>query len=88
VLASLQRSGSRCIPATPADGYFRYIAESIVNADFTEAKRSKQDAKLRVVLCFYQEYTLPINSSGAILRCFVICELRVIVVLVNARIAT
>jgi hypothetical protein len=52
VLASLQRSGSRCIPATPADGYFRYIAESIVNADFTEAKRSKQDAKLRVVLCF------------------------------------
>jgi hypothetical protein len=45
VLASLQRSGSRCIPATPADGYFRYIAESIVNADFTEAKRNRQDAK-------------------------------------------
>ena len=45
MLASLQRSGSRCIPATPADGYFRYIAESIVNADFTEAKRNRQDAK-------------------------------------------
>jgi len=52
VLPSLQRSDSRCIPATPADGYFRYIAESIVNADFAEAKRSKQDAKLSVVLCF------------------------------------
>ena len=29
--------------ATSADGYFRYIAESIVNADFTEAKRNRQD---------------------------------------------
>jgi len=40
VLPSLQRSGSRRIPATSADadGYFRYIAESVVNADFTEAK--------------------------------------------------
>jgi hypothetical protein len=45
VLPSLQRSGSRRIPATSADGYFRYIAESVVNADFTEAKRSRQDAK-------------------------------------------
>jgi len=45
VLASLQRSGSRRIPATSADGYFRYIAESVVNADFTEAKRNRQDAK-------------------------------------------
>jgi len=31
--------------ATSADGYFRYIAESVVNADFTEAKRNRQDAK-------------------------------------------
>ena len=44
VLPSLQRSGSRRIPGTSADGYFRYIAESVVNADFTEAKRSRQDA--------------------------------------------
>ena len=29
--------------ATSADGYFRYIAESVVNADFTEAKRNRQD---------------------------------------------
>ena len=52
VLPSLQRSGFRRIPATSADGYFHYIAKSIVNADFAEAKRSKQDAKLSVVLCF------------------------------------
>jgi len=26
-----------------ADGYFRYIAESVVNADFTEAKQNRQD---------------------------------------------
>ena len=45
MLPSLQRSGSRRIPATSADGYFRYIAESVVNADFTEAKRNRQDAK-------------------------------------------
>ena len=31
--------------ATSADGYFRYIAESVVNADFTEAKQNRQDAK-------------------------------------------
>jgi hypothetical protein len=31
--------------ATSTDGYFRYIAESVVNADFTEAKRNRQDAK-------------------------------------------
>ena len=29
--------------ATFTDGYFRYIAESVVNADFTEAKRNRQD---------------------------------------------
>jgi len=45
VLPSLQRSGSRRIPATSADGYFRYVPESVVNADFTEAKRKRQDAK-------------------------------------------
>ena len=34
-----------CPLATSTDGYFRYIAESVVNADFTEAKRERQDAK-------------------------------------------
>jgi hypothetical protein len=60
VLASLQRSGSRRIPSTSADGYFRYIAESVVNADFTEAKRNRQDAKnkcciLLVIIITYTE---------------------------------
>ena len=33
--------------ATSADGYFRYIAESVVNADFTEAKQNRQDTKYK-----------------------------------------
>ena len=40
--------------ATSTDGYFRYIAESVVNADFTEAKRNRQDAKISVALRFLQ----------------------------------
>ena len=53
MLASLQRSGSRRIPATSADGYFRYIAESVVNADFTEAKRNRQDAKNKCCILIF-----------------------------------
>jgi hypothetical protein len=56
VLPSLQRSGSRRIPATSADGYFRYIAESVVNADFTEAKRSRQDAKNKCCILLFIGY--------------------------------
>jgi hypothetical protein len=52
VLPSLQRSGSRRIPATPADGYFRYIAESVVNADFSEAKQKDRMRKISVALRF------------------------------------
>jgi len=52
VLPSLQRSGSRRIPATSADGYFRYIAESVVNADFTGAKQKDRIRKISVALCF------------------------------------
>jgi hypothetical protein len=52
VLVSLQRSGSRRIPTKSADGYFRYIPESVVNADFSEAKRNRQDVKKSVVFCF------------------------------------
>ena len=51
-----------------ADGYFRYIAESIVNADFTEAKRSRQDAKNKycILLVIRISYTekLPGSISG------------------------
>ena len=49
---SIQRLGSRRIRTTSADGYFRYIAESVVNADFTEAKQNRQDAEKSVVFCF------------------------------------
>ena len=52
MLPSLQRSGFRRIPATSADRYFRYIAESVVNADFTEAKRNRQDAKNKCCFLF------------------------------------
>ena len=52
MLASLQRSGSRRIPATSADVYFRYIAESVVNADFTEAKQKDRMRKKSVAICF------------------------------------
>jgi len=52
VLPSLQRSGFRRIPATSADGYFRYIAEFVVNADFTEAKQKDRMRKKSVAICF------------------------------------
>ena len=35
--------------ATFTDGYFRYIAESVVNADFTEAKQKDRMLKISVV---------------------------------------
>ena len=44
--------------ATSTDGYFRYIAESVVSADFTEAKRSRQDAKNKVLHSDYCRYML------------------------------
>ena len=39
--------------ATSADGYFRNIAESVVNADFTEAKLSRQDAKNKCCILLF-----------------------------------
>ena len=62
MLASLQRSGSRRIPATSADGYFRYIAESVVNADFTEAKRNRQNAK-KVLYSAFNWNTISVKSG-------------------------
>ena len=46
--------------AMSADGYFSYIAESVVNADFTKAKRNRQDAKnkcciLLLTVIYFQE---------------------------------
>jgi len=70
VLASLQRSGSRRIPATPADGYFRYIAESVVNADFTEAKRNRQDAKNKCCILFLTGIYFLGKQPGSIFEMF------------------
>ncbi len=84
MLPSLQqRSGSRLIPVTPADGYFHYIAESVVNADFTTAKRNRQGVKKSIVCFLLKEYTFPVNSPEAFLSCFKLCEPEVISVLVN-----
>ena len=84
MLTSLQqRSGFRLIPVTPADGYFHYIAESVVNAGFTEAKRNRQGEKKSIVFFLLKEYTFPVNSPEAFLSCFKLCKLGVISVLVN-----
>ena len=69
--------------ATSTDGYFRYIAESVVSADFTEAKQRDRMRKIRVALCFKQEYTFRKKCPGAFLSCFKLCKPGVIPVLVN-----
>ena len=66
MLPSLQRSGSSRIPVTSADGYFRYIAESIVNADFTEAKRNRQDAKNKCCNLIFIRIYFQEKMSGSI----------------------
>ena len=81
---SLQRSGSRRIPSTSADGYFRYIAESVVNADFTEAKRSRQDAKNKYCILLLTGIHFLGKQPGAFHSCFKLCEWGVIVELVNS----
>ena len=83
MLAFLQRSGSRRIPAMSADGYFRYVAESVVNADFTEAKRSRQDAKNKCCILIIIGICCTENYPGAFLNYFKLCEPGVIPVLVN-----
>ena len=70
VLPSLQRSGSHRIPATSADGYFRYIAESVVNADFTEAKRNRQDAKKKCCILLLTGIYYPGKQFGGISELF------------------
>ncbi len=72
VLASLQRSGSRRIPATPADRYFRYIAESVVNADFSEAKRNIKDVKNKYCILLLTVIDFQGKQSGSIFELFCI----------------
>ena len=82
MLPSLQRSGSRRIPATSADGYFRYVPESVVNADFKEAKRNRQDVKNKCCILLFIGIRCTENCPGAFMSCFKLCELGVIPVLV------
>ena len=56
--------------ATSADGYFRYIAESVVNADFTEAKQNRQDVKNKVLHSDYCRYMLYVKMPGSIYELF------------------
>ena len=72
MLPSLQRSGSRSIPATSADGYFRYIAESVVNTDFTEVKRNRQDAKNKCCILFLTGIYSSGKLPGSIFELFII----------------
>ena len=58
--------------ATPADGYFRYIAESVVNADFTEAKRNRQDAKNKCCILFLTGIYFLGKQPGSIFEMFLI----------------
>ena len=83
MIPSLQGSSSLRIPATSVDGYFRYIAESVVNADFSEAKRNRQDAKNMCCILIIVGIRCMGNCPGAFLSCFKLCELGVIMVLVN-----
>ena len=56
--------------ATSADGYFRYIAESVVNADFTEAKQNRQDAKNKCCILFLTGIYSLVKLPGSIFELF------------------
>ena len=71
--------------ATSADGYFRYIAESVVNAYFTEAKQNRQDAKYKCCILLFIGIRCTGNYLEAFLSCFKLCEPGVIPVLVNTK---
>ena len=69
--------------ATSTDGYFRYIAESVVSADFTEAKRNIQDTKNKCCIQIIVGICCTEKCPEAFLSCFKLCELEVISVLVT-----
>jgi len=66
-----------------ADGYFRYIAESVVNADFTEAKRNRQDAKNKCCIQIIVGICCTEKCPEAFMSCFKLCEPGVIPVMIN-----
>jgi len=66
-----------------ADGYFSYIAESVVITDSTEAKRNRQDAKNKCCIMLFIGIRSTVNCPESFLRCFKLCELGVIPGLLN-----
>ena len=69
--------------ATSADGYFRYIAESVVNADFTEAKRNRQDAKNKCCILIIVGICCTEKCPEAFLSCLKLREPGIISGLLN-----
>ena len=62
---------------------FAYPAKNPVNADFTEAKRNRQDAKNNCCNLLFIGICFTGNCLESFLSCFRICEWGVIPVLVN-----
>jgi len=56
--------------ATSADGYFRYIAESLVNIGVTEAKRNRQDAKNKCCTLLLTGIYFSVKQPGSIFELF------------------
>ena len=69
--------------ATSTDGYFRYIAESVVSADFTEAKQRDRMCKIKCCIQIIVGICCTEKCPEAFMSCFKLCEPEVISVLVN-----
>ena len=59
------------------------LRKNPVNADFTEAKRNRQDAKNKCCIQIIVGICCTENCPEAFLSCLKLCELGVIPVLVN-----
>ena len=61
---------------------FAYPTKNPVNAEFTEAKLNRQDAKNKCCILLFIGICCTENCPEAFLSCFKLCELGVIPVLV------
>jgi hypothetical protein len=59
------------------------LRKNPVNADFTEAKRYRQDAKKKCCILLFIGICCTENCLEAFLSCFKLCEWGVIALLVN-----
>ena len=69
--------------ATFTDGYFRYIAESVVNAEILQKQNETDRMQNKCCILIIVGVWCTGNWPGAVLSCFKLCELGVIPVLVN-----